>query len=108
VAVVETDLDASAEDAEPVVPEVAAHGVDVVGLLCDVTDPAAADGTGGRVDQRLGRGECLRVQRRGGTGPIHGNRASEVEVGDLEGMLRLNLFLGYALPGVLGRSHVGR
>jgi 3-oxoacyl-[acyl-carrier protein] reductase len=108
VAVVETDLDASAEDAEPVVPEVAAHGVDVVGLLCDVTDPAAADGTGGRVDQRLIGANVFVCNVGGGTGPIHGNRASEVEVGDLEGMLRLNLFLGYALPGVLGRSHVGR
>ncbi|MFJ8818666.1 SDR family NAD(P)-dependent oxidoreductase [Amycolatopsis thermoflava] len=86
VAVVDADLGGE------VVPEVAAQGVDVMGLRCDVTDPAAVDASIGAVVDAWGGVDVLVCNAGGGTGPIHGNRASEVDLGELEAVLRLNLY----------------
>ncbi|SES30418.1 3-oxoacyl-[acyl-carrier protein] reductase [Lentzea xinjiangensis] len=69
----------------------AAHGVDAIGLRCDVTDPAAVDAVIGAVLSAWGGVDVLVCNAGGGTGPIHGNRASEVDLGELEAALRLNL-----------------
>ncbi|WP_431919144.1 SDR family NAD(P)-dependent oxidoreductase [Amycolatopsis tucumanensis] len=86
VAVVDADLGGE------VVPEVAAQGVDVMGLRCDVTDRAAVDASIGAVLDAWGGVDVLVCNAGGGTGPIHGNRASEVDLGELEAVLRLNLY----------------
>ncbi|WP_020415925.1 SDR family NAD(P)-dependent oxidoreductase [Amycolatopsis sp. ATCC 39116] len=86
VAVVDPDLGGE------VVPEVAAQGVGVMGLRCDVTDPAAVDASIGAVADAWGGVDVLVCNAGGGTGPIHGNRASEVDLGELEAVLRLNLY----------------
>ncbi|MEV0057773.1 SDR family NAD(P)-dependent oxidoreductase [Saccharopolyspora shandongensis] len=96
VAAVDRDLDAGTgfpgEAAGSVVQQLAAHDVDALGLRCDVTDPAAVDATVGAVLAAWGGVDVLVCNAGGGTGPIHGNKASEVDIAELEGVLRLNLF----------------
>ncbi|NIH83471.1 SDR family oxidoreductase [Amycolatopsis granulosa] len=98
VAVVDTNPGTDNSDttrgavAEPVGPEIAAHGVDAMALQCDVTDPGAVEAAVGAVIAAWGGVDVLVCNAGGGTGPIHGNRASEVELAELEKVLRLNLF----------------
>ncbi|WP_406631389.1 SDR family NAD(P)-dependent oxidoreductase [Amycolatopsis sp. WGS_07] len=94
VAAVDRDFHAEfpGEATDSVLQQLAAYDVDALGLQCDVTDPSAVDATVDAVLAAWGGVDVLVCNAGGGTGPIHGNKASEVDLAELESVLRLNLF----------------
>lgn len=119
VAVVDIDLhsyklfaaEAALLTADTTVEEIQALGVDAVGIKADVGDPGAMEEMAREVYQRWGRIDVLVCNAGGGSGKVTDNRASEIDLDELEVVLRRNLhgtiFTCRAVAPIMKRQRSG-
>ncbi|MFH8616328.1 SDR family NAD(P)-dependent oxidoreductase [Streptomyces sp. NPDC017979] len=115
VAVVDVDFECYREFAaegldDTVAAELEALGAPVLSTQAETTDRAALDGLVTRIREEWGGLNAVVCNAGGGSGPLDGNRASQIDLDDLDTVMRRNLHgtvttVTAALPALRGSTN---